>query len=364
MKFSLFDIVHWQEGDTPSSYNAVHAAAAYDSHLDEWVEAEALGFDSIFFGEHHFTAYSLTPSPNLLVAALSQRTKRIRIGIMVNVLPFHDPLRLAEEGAMLDLLTHGCLEYWLGRGIGEQEFLKRGASYQEARSRFEEGLDVILKYWQHEEAEHIGCFYTVHRATIWPRPLQRPHPPIGITAMSDETIVWAAHAGYPMSSVFLPPEKTRERFDMYRKVATEAGHEVTPEHTVLARNIYVADTNEQARAEAEEALNHFFRLFIPANVPRDLQSLPDDYKYYREFFAPFFGTPMTFEDILAAGLVIVGSPETVARALQDQIAITGTGHLLCWMNFGNLSPEQVRRSERLFAHEVMSHVRESIPQKA
>ena len=130
MKFSLFDIVPWPGGDTPASYDAAQAVAIYDSHLDEWVEAEALGFDGIFFGEHHFTAYSLSPSPNLLVAALSQRTKRVRIGIMVNVLPFHDPLRLAEEGAMLDLLTHGRLEYWLGRGIGEQEFLKRGVSYQ------------------------------------------------------------------------------------------------------------------------------------------------------------------------------------------------------------------------------------------
>jgi len=357
MKFSLFDIVHWPWGERPSEYNAAQAAKLYASHLDEWVNAERLGFDSVFFAEHHFTPYSITPSPNLMIAALSQRTTRMRIGVMVNVLPFHDPLRLAEEGAMLDLLTNGRLEFGLGRGVDEHEFLKQQMPYQEARPRFLEGLDLILRYWQKEESEFSGQFRRVGRASIWPRPLQQPHPPIWITALSDETIVWAARQGYPMSSAWLPPSVTRKRFEMYRKTATEAGHAPTPGHTMLLRNIFVADTDEEARKQAEAPLNHLFRLFIPAVVPRSLDSLPEDYKYYKEFFRPFMGNALSYNDLIEQGLFIVGSPKTVTRMLAEQVEETGMGHLLCWMNFGNLTPQQAVRSEELFATQVVPQLR-------
>jgi len=358
MKFSIFDLVHWPGGTEPSDYDGARAADLYASRIDEWVKAEEIGFDGIFFGEHHFTPYSITPSPNLMVAALSQRTKRMRIGIMVNVLPFHEPLRLAEEGAMLDLLTRGRLEFGLGRGVDEQEFLRMKMPYQEARPRFEEAIDLLLRCWQDTEVEHGGRFYKLGRASIWPKPLQKPHPPIWITALSDETIVWAARRGYPMSSVFLPPAVTRQRFEMYRGAAREAGHAVGPGRTMLARNIYVAPTDAQAKSEGEGPLNHLFRLFIPAAVPKDLDALPEDYKYYKEFFRPFVKASLSYDDLIHAGLYVVGSPATVTKVLSDQIRETGTGHLLCWMNFGDLSREQALRSEELFAREVIPRLRE------
>ncbi len=357
MKFSLFDLVHWPGGTEPSQYHAARAAEVYADRLDEWSEAERLGFDGIFFGEHHFTAYSITPSPNLMVAALSQRTTRMRIGVMVNVLPFHDPLRMAEEGAMLDLLTQGRLEFGVGRGVDEQEFIRQCMPYQEARPRFEEAIDLILRCWQQEEVEHNGRFRKVGRASIWPRPLQQPHPPIWVAALSEETIIWAARRGYPMASMFLTPNGMRKRFDIYRDAAAEARHRAGPGHTMMGRNIFVADTDEEARAGGEEPLNHLFRLFIPAAVPRDLASLPEDYKYYREFFRPFFGQPMSYKDLIDKGLFIVGSPDTVARVLAEHIETTGTGHLLCWMNFGSLTSKQVARSEELFATEVIPRLR-------
>jgi len=189
MKFSLFDIMHWPGGTDPTDFDPQQAAGVYDARMDEYIRAEQLGFDSVFFGEHHFTAYSITPSPNLLIAALSQRTSRLRIGVMINVLPFHDPLRLAEEGAMLDLLTHGRLEFGIGRGVDEQEFLRQCMPYQEARPRVEAGLELILKAWRQPEFEFNGKFRKVGRATIWPRQLQKPYTPIWFTALSPDTIV-------------------------------------------------------------------------------------------------------------------------------------------------------------------------------
>lgn len=357
MKFSLFDIVHWPGGTNPSDYDAAQAADVYSTRLEEYVQAERLGFDTIFFAEHHFTAYSITPSPNLMVAALSQRTSRIRIGLMINVLPFHDPLRMAEEGAMLDLLTRGRLEFGIGRGVDEQEFLRQCMPYPEARPRFEEGLDLILQAWQQPEFEFNGRFRKVGRATIWPRPWQKPHPPIWVTALSPDTIVWAARKGYPMSSAFLPPSISRQRFELYRKTAAEAGHKVGPGHTVQMRNVFVADTDEEARAQAEGPLNHLFRLFIPHAVPKDLNALPEDYTYYKEFFRPFVGAAMSYEDVINNGILVVGSPKTVTRMLAEQIEETGTGHVLCWMNFGSLTSKQVMRSEELFATQVMPELR-------
>jgi alkanesulfonate monooxygenase SsuD/methylene tetrahydromethanopterin reductase-like flavin-dependent oxidoreductase (luciferase family) len=160
-----------------------------------------------------------------------------------------------------------------------------------------------------------------------------------------------------MSSAFLPPSITKQRFDLYRTVAAEAGHNVGPGHTVQMRNIFVAETDEEARRVAEGPLNHLFRLFIPHAVPKDLNTLPADYAYYKEFFRPFVGASMSYDDVINSGVLVVGSPQTVARRLAEQAEETGTGHFLCWMNFGSLTQPQVLRSEELFAQEVIPQLR-------
>lgn len=114
--------------------------ALYDWKLESWVAAEGQGFDGVFFSEHHFTPYSISPSPNLLVATLAQRTSRMNIGVMANITAFHNPRRLAEEGAMLDHLTGGRLEIGMGRGVDEPEFLREGVRMEETRARFEESV--------------------------------------------------------------------------------------------------------------------------------------------------------------------------------------------------------------------------------
>lgn len=355
MKFSLFDTTSWPYGEADSDYDPERAAELLERHLAEYVRAEELGYDGVFIAEHHFSPYNLTPNPNIMLAALAQRTSRIRIGAMVNVVTFSNPIRLAEEIAMVDLLSGGRLEVGIGRGVDEQEFLKFKVPYQEARGRFEESLELMLRLWSEEGVEHDGRYYQLGTATLWPRPLQRPHPPIWIAALSDATIQWAARHGYPMASAFLPPDITGNRFDVYRRAAEESGRTPKPADFALLRFVHVADTDEQAVDQARGAMGKLFKLFIPAVVPRDLSALPEEYAYYKDFFAPFQDpeNPPPLEVLMDLGIVVAGSPDTVARNLRHQAEVSGTGHLLSWHHFGDLDQSAVLRSEELYAEKVM-----------
>lgn len=353
MRVSLFDLVDWR-GD---EYDPALAAEIYSERLDEWECAEKLGFDGVYLAEHHFSACNLSPSPNLLLAALSQRTKRIRIGVMVNVLPFHDPLRIAEETAMLDLLTQGRLDFGIGRGVVQIEFVHNRMDYDESRARFLESMDFVLGAWAEKEFKFEGKFRKIGPATIWPRPLQQPHPPIWCAALSDDTVIWAANKGYSIASILLPVEGMRRRFDLYRATARELGKKTSPDQLMVTRHTFVADSDEEARAIAEEPFNDLFRFFIPPGQNRDFSKLADDQKYYTEFYRGFLGCAMTFGDLIDAGIFIVGSPKTVTRLLTDQLRETGAGNLLCCMNFGSLRASEVRHSEELFATRVMPQLR-------
>ena len=282
------------------------------------------------------------------------------MGVMVNVLTFHQPVRFAEEVAMLDLLTQGRLDVGIGRGVDEQEFIKAGIPYAEARPRFEESLTLAKRLWREECVEHEGSFYQIHGATLWPRPLQDPHPPIFVASLSDATIRWAGRNGYAMASAFLTPEITRNRFELYREEAERAGRTWSRDQNLLLRFVHVADSDDQALAEARAAIVNLFELFIPAVVPQDLRALPEDYAYYREFFAPFKDpdNPPPLEVLMDFGIVIAGSPETVQRKTREVIEQSDTGHLLTWHHFGDLAQDSVLHSEELFAAKVMPSLRE------
>ncbi|MDQ1493295.1 MAG: hypothetical protein QOJ23_5809 [Actinomycetota bacterium] len=363
----LFDLVHYPYDVEPERFDPEKAAEVYDFHLKEWGRADDLGYDGLFLGEHHFTAYNMTPSPNVMLAAAAQHAKRMRLGIMINVLPFHDPLRLAEEIAMLDLLTHGRLECGLGRGVDAQEFVRLTMPMEEARPRFTEGLELMKKAWTETGFSFDGQYTKLSEASIYPRPLQQPHPPIWITALSPDTIDWAATEGYPMASIFMPATRIRADFDRYEAAARAAGRPVGPENFMLARNVYVADTEEQAIEEVGPAFSHLFGLFTEAALPtskrvnksvEDFYAGHDEYGHYREFFRPFVGMELTLDQIRQAGLLITGSPEQVRDQCLQEMKATGAGHFMSWMCFGNLGFDQVTRSEELFAQEVLPALRE------
>jgi alkanesulfonate monooxygenase SsuD/methylene tetrahydromethanopterin reductase-like flavin-dependent oxidoreductase (luciferase family) len=352
ISFSLFDLCHYPYGNDPSAFDPTLAKRVYDDHFEEWLEAERLGFDAVFLSEHHFTAYNLLPSPNVMLAALAARTTTLRLGIMINVLPFHQPVRLAEEGAMLDVLSGGRLEFGVGRGIDFQELQKIGMTYDELRPRFEDGVDLLLKAWTQDRFSHDGPYYRIGEASLYPRPLQRPRPPVWVAAESPPTIEWTATRGFGMGTIFLPTAQVREKLEHYLSAGTAAGRDVSPASFMLFRNAYVAPTDEEAIADAEPALTHMLILFKDAAVPPDLSLMPDSYAFHRESFRSFEEPPESFQDIIDAGLVLCGSPETVREQLREQIDAVGMEQVCLLFAFGDLPHEKVMRSMRLFADEV------------
>jgi alkanesulfonate monooxygenase SsuD/methylene tetrahydromethanopterin reductase-like flavin-dependent oxidoreductase (luciferase family) len=354
---SIFDLCHYPYENDPAAFDPALARQVYREHFEEWLAAERLGFDAVFLSEHHFTAYNLLPSPNLMVAALASHTKRIRVGAMINVVPFHQPLRLAEESAMLDVLSDGRLEVGVGRGIDFQEVKKLGMDFDELRPRFQEGLDLMRKAWTNVEFEHHGDFYSVARAAIYPRPLQQPHPPIWAAAESPATIEWVASQGFGMSTIFLPSEMVAEKLAHYLDAAQRFEQPLGAANFMLFRNVYVAPTDDEAIADCDPALSHMMFLFQDAALPPDPALLPDSYAFHREIFGRFMEAPDTFEDILGAGIVLCGSPKTVREQLLAQVEPLGLQQVCLLFAFGNLPHEKVMRSLELFAEQVLPALR-------
>src|SRR5919197_1504229 len=168
------------------------AVRTYAEHLDAWEELDRLGYDGVGFNEHHTSPYGLMNSPNLLAASAAQRTKNLKLLIYGNLLPLHEPLRLAEELAMLDCLSNGRIISGFARGI-PREYQVHNVALAESRGRFEEAYDIILKAWAEEVFSYQGKFWSYHDVAMWPRPVQRPHPPIWIPIVgSQESIEFAA----------------------------------------------------------------------------------------------------------------------------------------------------------------------------
>ena len=353
-----FELLTYPHGNDPAGFDAGKCAEVYDSHFQTWVECEDLGYDGVLFSEHHFTAYNLSPSPNLLVAALAQRTSRMRLGVMCNVLPFHNPVRLAEETAMLDYLTGGRLEVGFGRGADAYEFEKMGIPHEQTRGIFEESLQLMRKAWDNPVFSHHGQHFSYTDASIWPRPMNPVRP--WITCISPETVEFAAREGYKIGLAYLPAAQMAEYVQLYRRTVAEVGGDPDTMQSGVLRSVVIAPTDAEADDIAAPALGHLFNLFKKVAVFRDLDHVPKGYEFYSSFFRPFAGT-VSYEDLRDAGIVIVGSPETVRDRLVDQVETIGTENVIMFASFGDLQVEHIRQTYRLYAEHVMPVIRELRP---
>src|SRR6185295_7876411 len=168
--------------------------------MEQMVLSEDLGFDSVWLTEHHFADYGLSAAPSVLAATLAARTQRIEIGTAVYVVPFHHPLRLAEETATLDILSKGRLVVGIGRGNRPLEFVGHGVRLDDSRSRLEEGTDVLVQAWTRERVDFQGQHWQFSNMPVYPKPLTQPHPPLAVAATSPDTLTWAARRGYRLLS--------------------------------------------------------------------------------------------------------------------------------------------------------------------
>jgi alkanesulfonate monooxygenase SsuD/methylene tetrahydromethanopterin reductase-like flavin-dependent oxidoreductase (luciferase family) len=342
----------------------------YAEHLDAWVLMEELGFDGIGFNEHHTSPYGLMTSPNLMAAAASQRTHRMKLLIYGNLLPIHNPLRLAEELSMLDCLSNGRLISGFARGI-PREYVAYGVDLAESRARFEEAWEIIKRAWTEEIFSYQGKFWSYKDVAIWPRPVQQPHPPVWVpVTVSKETIEWAARENVPITpgaNATLPARQDMLRY--YAQCLAEHGHTITPGHVIMGASVYVADSREQALKEAGPYMLYFLHTLFShgniSNVERQMQSgyrKESDYDYIRPEHREGFLRGLqgfrrtTLADLERSERLAWGSPEQVRDSLIELAESLGAGTLMLNFNQGAMPHEMFVQNLQRFGKEVLPAV--------
>ena len=374
MKIYNFDLLAYPEvpSDAPGTpipstyFDPSTGARNYREHIDEMAYCEELGFEGVVFNEHHYSAYGTMPSPNLIAAALSQRTQRMKIGILGNILPLRQhPVRVAEEYAMLDCLTEGRLIAGFVRGV-PSEYLWYNVNPAESRGRFSEAFDVIMTAWTEPMWSYQGEFFQFENCAIWPRPVQQPHPPIWVAARSAESLQWCVKRRIPIAQVYQTTDQIEDTFNYYRQLSREAGWEAGPEQFILTRHIYVGETDAKARAMVEPALRYFFELWnrgfseaagtmsVDQQKVREMLNTEQSFSYFRAGNRERVNfRPLSWEDLDTTGFIIAGSPDTVARKLKAQMHQVGAEHFMGMFHIGNLPSAQVIDTLDLFHQEVM-----------
>ena len=342
-------------------YDPKRGHRLYNEYLDELEYAERLGFDGLCVNEHHQNTYGTMPSPNLMAAALARRTSRATLAILGNAIGLRDhPLRVAEEIAMLDVLSGGRVVSGFVRGIG-CEHLSLGINPTYSRERFYEAHDLILRAWTEPGPFTFeGKHYRVRYANIWPRPLQRPHPPVWLPSQgSPETIHFAARHRYPFVTVFTPYANARRLLTEYKEEAERLGYRAAPGQLGFAVPTYVAATDARARREAKPHLMWLFRrgLKIPPYFLAPPGYLSED--TLRRFLLTGVRAPteLSFEELERDGYILVGSPRTVRDRLVEIQKDLGIGVFVGAGRIGDMPHAKAVRSAELFAREVMPHFR-------
>jgi alkanesulfonate monooxygenase SsuD/methylene tetrahydromethanopterin reductase-like flavin-dependent oxidoreductase (luciferase family) len=345
----------------------------YQEYIDQLIYADELGFDGMTLNEHHQTAYGLMPSPNIIAAALTQRTRQAKICVLGNLIPLRgNPLRIAEEYAMIDNMSGGRLIAGFAIGSGPEAFTYNVPQPQ-GRRRFWEGLDLIVRAWTEDGPfEHEGEHFPLRYVNPWPKPRQRPHPPIWVPGgLSVETMHELAKRGYDyFLSLRTHGRVTQQAVGRFADILESHGDKFHPFRMGLLMSVYVAETDEQAREEAEEGVWYFLRYMLKGHLRRAGRQLTfgagvpsqsvDSWRRYLENadpMAPLLGDCQNWDEVDAAGAIVVGSPETVRKRLWDLIEMTDVGNLLIQFHLGNMPDDLVRKSMRLFATEVAPALR-------
>jgi alkanesulfonate monooxygenase SsuD/methylene tetrahydromethanopterin reductase-like flavin-dependent oxidoreductase (luciferase family) len=317
------------------------SAEYFNWYLDLWPRAEPLGYEGIFFSEHHFgPAYS--PSPNLLIAQVALSTRKIRLGVMGIVLPYYHPWRVVEEIGMLDHLTQGRLEIGTAAGI-PQEMAQIGLSVAEARERNDEAIEILDAALASPVISHHGKYWNFTNLRLTPRPLQRPHPPKWVTVISEDSARQAARRGAKICTGFHPTDRVRRIFDAYREEATRIGSQSGADHFALRRQIVIGPDDATMRA-AGRAREEQVRSRLLAD-PR--LSAPG-----REAF----DTPVSHAFTIGADEFIAGSPARVAEQAIAQCQEVGAGHFLALFD-RNAERQQLQNSWHMFGEVVVPALR-------
>jgi len=325
----------------------------YRDTLDQAIYAEALGFESVWPVEQHFNPnLSILPSPLLMLAALAERTRTLRLGIAIVLLPLSHPVRVAEEIATLDVLSNGRVEFGIGRGSIPTHFTGFGLNQAESRERMLESLEIILQAWTSESLSFQGKFYHINDLSVVPKPVQQPHPPIRVAANSVDTFELMGQLGYPIfvAAQVNPFHKIREYLPLYRQARKAAGHpDPGGEDVTLLTPLYIGNDPAQIRRELEPSIKSFLQAVATLYASAGLL-LEGRIKEVLERVRR-----MTYEQMCQV-MAVFDTPDACVERLKRFQQEFGMGRVICWFNPGGMVPhQQVMRSMELFAAKVMPH---------
>lgn len=326
-------------------FNRVPWQDLYRSHLDLIVDSEAMGYDNTWLTEHHFVDDGYSPSLLPIAAGIATRTSRIRIGTFLVLLPLHNPVRIAEDTATVDLLSNGRFDLGVGLGYRRKEFADQGISHTERGARLREGAEIVQRLLSGEELTYDGKFSQLKEIRIVPPALQQPHPPMWLGAIADKAIERAAKMGFHFQVVGPPTQ-----VEHYDACLEAAGRNPQEYNTAQLRWIHVAQSREQAWETAAQALHHTASCYAQwfgeahdtpgANIVSEHVPSVDEMIAKQEF--DMFGE-----------LAIIGTPEDAKEMIADYIGRGRVTHLVCGMALAGLAPHHIRSSMEIFAKDVI-----------
>jgi len=324
--------------------------------VDFLVESEAAGFDSLWANEHHFDAYGgLIPSTTIMLAALAQRTKRVRLGSSIVVLPLHNPIEIAEQTAMVDLMSNGRVDLGVGRGFVEHDYDRFHVPLEGAQERLKDGLTLIRKAWSGERITHRGPYFQYENLTLWPRPQQRPHPPIWLSCGgTPASFEWAGQQGFGILTVAYRGVEPLTRLNkIYRDAWAAAGHPAKDYRIASHYQVILSENAREAREIAAKALKRY----VAATTHTRDRVRAEGYDKGPVTLEQVEQEVLNIEKMVAECRVIACAPEEAVELLLKAQELMGLTQVDCTFYFGGIPFEQAQRSHRLFAERVMPKLR-------
>ncbi len=383
MKFHWFHLMPWP--DLPDDFqqknrsvwvdvdyklfNPERCNEVYHEYLDELEFAEECGFDGICVNEHHSNAYGMMPSPNIMAATLTRRTNRAAIVVMGNSIALYNPpLRVAEEFAMLDILSGGRLVAGFPVGTSMDTNFAYGVPGAQLRERYYEAHDLIMQAWHEEGVTHFnGKFNQLRYMNPWPRPLQQPNPPVWIPGGgSIETWEWCADMGYLYSYLsYSGYMRAKTIMDGFWKRMTDMGKEPNPYHAGFAQTVCVAETEKEAKELYWPHIDYFYNRclhvypgFADAPGYRTNRTVKAGIKSQLEMAAQRARQDMSWEALVKNGYVVAGTPDQVAAKLNELAETLNVGHLMLLLQMGSMPRETAMYNTKLFADRVAPQLRD------
>ncbi len=337
MKFGAGLFSMQTHADTGVDHKRLYSAALEQTKL-----AEKVGFDSVWLSEHHFLEDGYCPSPLAMAAAMAAVTENIRIGTGALILPLHNPVRVAEDAAVVDNISGGRFDLGVAIGYRKEEFDGFGLSIKNRPSLVEEGIDILLRSWAPGTFSYEGKRFQYENIDVTPKPVQKPHIPLYIGAFEEPAVKRAGRLGYPL---LIGPGRTmemiRDTLGWYNTVAEEAGHDPKGVEHVLLRETFVSSGKKSALEGGERYIINMYKFYLTLGIKIFIRGEqvkgPDD---------PLF-------EHMAEDRFIIGTPEHCAEEIDKYRREVGINNIACRMVFPQAPPEETSRCIELFGSEVI-----------